>query len=1738
MGRAARALVALVAFAIAGAAGCKSSGSSHQDAGAEGGIDVKPNTDTSPSDTRDAHVETAPPCMVGDAPGAIGATCTCDGQCAGGHCADGVCCNTACTEGCKTCASPSAPGTCVNRGIGDAPRAAANCAVTPVSTCGLDGKCDGTGACRKYPVNTTCKPGTCEGDAVVGSYACDGKGACKPGSTRICVPFSCDPTSNDCVETCTSSSQCVSGQQCVNGSCGKRMKGGSCKANADCASNFCADGVCCNVACQGPCLSCNLTGREGTCWPVDADKVDPRGICHDMGAPSCGQTGLCDGLGGCSKYARDTQCIAPTCSSGNRLNTAGTCDGLGTCSAPGIQNCHPFRCANGACTTMCVTNADCDTGIACVGGTCGPKQDGQSCTAASECEHSHCVDGVCCDTTCTGACKSCALPSMLGHCSSIAAGTADPRAMCVSMPQQSCGTNGKCDGNGGCQSWPIGTLCADETCNPMGNVYKAPSTCNGTGQCMAQDLVACSPFICNGSRCFIACTMDSQCVPPNTCINNSCGLKDPGGSCSDGKECKSTFCAQGVCCDKACDGACKSCIAGQLGQCTDVTNGAIDPTGKCAVLDSATCGTNGKCQAGACQKWGPGTPCKPSTCPTATNLFTALSTCDGAGVCQTPATTSCFPYRCGAAAACNGSCAVDGDCLPPATCVSGGCGLKPNGAVCASKVECVSNFCEQGICCSTACTGICKSCALTASRGTCSNISDGAVDIMSRCSDQGPTSCGTDGLCDGKGACRLYGVGTTCASATCTTGSTKTNARTCNGLGVCQTATTTACAPYVCNGTTACLGTCTSDKDCLSPNICDPKTSHCGNLKRLGQSCAATSECLTGNFCVDGVCCSTNGCTLCQSCNVGAAAGNCANVPAGTPDTMNRCAASPPCGNTGMCNGAGGCQLAPTTASCGTQSCTGSTITPLSHCNGTGACLAPTATNCSPYVCGGDTCRTNCAMDSHCLSPNTCQGTAPNRSCALKPPGTACTAGNQCISGACVDGVCCQLAAGSTSCGTCKVCNVSGTGTCTNIAAGTAAPAGQCAANGVCGNTGTCNGGGACTQALASVPCGAGVSCSGTTFQPPSYCTGTGTCNQLPTQTCGNYICGSSTACRTNCTADAQCANTNLYCTGNTTTAGSCVAKKANGATCNGPNECGSGNCVDGVCCSTGSCPACQACNVNATGICANVSNGSAEPHGRCAANGVCGNTTFCVGGACEQKPASTACGLAQSCSGTTYQPPSHCSGTGACSQTSTSDCVAYQCGASACKSSCTSATETADCAGGYFCLSGTCTAKRGANAACNGDNQCVSGHCTDGVCCGAASCPTCQACNVNGMGTCAKVGVVSEPHGRCSTNGPCGNTGACDGNGNCQQQPSSLTCGAPVSCSGATYQPQSFCSGSGTCNQMGTMSCGGQLVCNAAGTACRTSCDPSNNDTDCVGGTYCSGPGGTCLSKRAAGKLCAADHECTTGHCADGVCCNAVACGTCFTCNGSDPGNCTAAGVMPPAAPAAVPDPHGGCMASSPCGNTGLCLNGACQQTSAGTVCSNAFCATATKYQPSGSCTGAGGCSVPAQQDCGVYACSASGCPVTCTSDSQCVGAFYCNGNPTTPGSCVAKQDVGGCTRDAQCGSGHCGAEGVCCNLAACPQCQSCKVTGSEGTCTNVPADTTDPSGACLNQGAASCGTNGRCTMAGACELYDLATVCSKVCLAPTFTTFFCDGIGGCSVPQIETCTSSLTCDANGCLP
>jgi hypothetical protein len=186
----------------------------------------------------------------------------------------------------------------------------------------------------------------------MGLRRCNGLGACMVGPNVVnCVPYTCDPVAGACRDQCVTDDDCSGGRGCVAGSCTKSATA-SCKQNTDCASGFCSEGVCCNVACAGPCVSCALPGKIGTCWPADVGAVDPRGVCVGQTPSTCGLTGTCDGLGACASYPAGTECAAASCAGGG-FSSARVCDGAGTCKPAAVTLPCPGACdaSGSACNT-------------------------------------------------------------------------------------------------------------------------------------------------------------------------------------------------------------------------------------------------------------------------------------------------------------------------------------------------------------------------------------------------------------------------------------------------------------------------------------------------------------------------------------------------------------------------------------------------------------------------------------------------------------------------------------------------------------------------------------------------------------------------------------------------------------------------------------------------------------------------------------------------------------------------------------------------------------------------------------------------------------------------------------------------------------------------------------------------------------------------------------------------------------------------------------------------------------------------------------------------------------------------------------------------------------------------------------------------------------------------------------------------------------------------------------------
>jgi hypothetical protein len=328
---------------------------------------------------------------------------------------------------------------------------------------------------------------------------------------------------------------------------------------------------------------------------------------------------------------------------------------------------------------------------------------------------------------------------------------------------------------------------------------------------------------------------------------------------------------------------------------------------------------------------------------------------------------------------------------------------RPQAERCDRNEDCASGFCVDRVCCESACTGNCQACNLPGSAGTCAMVPDGQ-DPRDVCREQPPESCALDGLCDGAGACRRHRAGTVCRPPSCASRLDRV-AATCDGNGTCQPPEQKPCAPYLC-ADGACRTTCATDEDCAPGNTC--QAGACAR-KPLGAPCTDPGDCDSGH-CVEKVCCDLAACAgACRSCAVPGSVGTCKPLrptdPPRAPGCPTESAAS--CGQTGRCDGAGACEFYGSSTTCGSRTCTSGVETAPPTCDGKGSCGPGQTRLCAPYVCSRGTCGTSCTLDGDCVPDHYCV----NKLCIPRTAsGGACVKGNECASGFCTDGICCQIA--------------------------------------------------------------------------------------------------------------------------------------------------------------------------------------------------------------------------------------------------------------------------------------------------------------------------------------------------------------------------------------------------------------------------------------------------------------------------------------------------------------------------------------------------------------------------------------------------------------------------------------------------------------------------------------------------------------------------------------------------------
>jgi hypothetical protein len=329
----------------------------------------------------------------------------------------------------------------------------------------------------------------------------------------------------------------------------------------------------------------------------------------------------------------------------------------------------------------------------------------------------------------------------------------------------------------------------------------------------------------------------------------------------------------------------------------------------------------------------------------------------------------------------------------------GTCTFKPKslGENCGANNECESSYCIDGVCCNSACTDRCRSCAVPGKVGICEFVAAGSQDPRGSCTNDG-TVCGTDGTCDGSGSCAKAPTTKQCSSGSCMNGVFTSNAF-CDGNGSCGRPMSTICDPYVCKADgTGCETTCSgAGTECKPPNSC--MSGSCGK-RANGASCSDGTQCQS-NSCVDGVCCQQSSCPTCMRCNVNGV-GTCASVPQGGTDT--RCNGQPAstCGRDGKCDGANNCTNWPAGTQCVPPTCDASALpvkaingaysmaNPYGTCPGNGAaCPAPSVVSCSRNMgCHISAGRAECWFSCGVCNPSNGQTAfVDNSRCA---PGTTC----------------------------------------------------------------------------------------------------------------------------------------------------------------------------------------------------------------------------------------------------------------------------------------------------------------------------------------------------------------------------------------------------------------------------------------------------------------------------------------------------------------------------------------------------------------------------------------------------------------------------------------------------------------------------------------------------------------------------------------------------------------------------
>jgi len=121
-----------------------------------------------------------------------------------------------------------------------------DCSQTDPDSCGLDGSCDGSGACRYWDASVICAGQSCDDETLQPTDYCDGVGACLDSGSISCCPYKC--LGDACRTSCSADVNCCEAALCkAAAACQTCSKASPCPISlTQGGANWCCDGDSCN----------------------------------------------------------------------------------------------------------------------------------------------------------------------------------------------------------------------------------------------------------------------------------------------------------------------------------------------------------------------------------------------------------------------------------------------------------------------------------------------------------------------------------------------------------------------------------------------------------------------------------------------------------------------------------------------------------------------------------------------------------------------------------------------------------------------------------------------------------------------------------------------------------------------------------------------------------------------------------------------------------------------------------------------------------------------------------------------------------------------------------------------------------------------------------------------------------------------------------------------------------------------------------------------------------------------------------------------------------------------------------------------------------------------------------------------------------------------------------------------------------------------------------------------------